>query len=452
MNNFFRWRSRGIPLGKINYLMAGVTVLLSALLLLATYRTGVSFTSLRDTTDQYIELKNSASDMQVASDYLTEQVRCFVETGEREYLDNYFQEANVTRRRDKALEALGEAVGESAAYEQLKNAMSQSVTLMNREYYAMRLTIAAYGYDLTQFPQVIQDVQLDGIDARLPQSKQSEVSRRVVFDEEYRTQKAAISQSMDQCLEILSAEMDARQMESSNALRGMLRREQTLIILLIGITLTIVLLTSLLIISPLLRAVLHIRGDQLIPVRGSYEFRFLAQTYNLMYEVNRESKEQLAYEASHDKLTGLYNRGGYDFIMENTDLADCALLLVDVDNFKHINDTYGHEMGDRALVWVTSEIRRCFRAQDYMCRLGGDEFAVIMRAVDAENADLIREKVGLINERLAKPADDLPQTSISVGVAFGSAAMSPQTLFEAADETLYRVKANGRRGCAFQGA
>ena len=452
MNNFISWRSRGVPLGKINYLMAGITVLLSALLLFTTHRTAVSYTAMRDTTEQYIEWKNSASEMQVGSDYLTEQVRCFVETGDRVYLDNYFEEAESTRRRDNALETLSEGLGETKAYKELENAMAESVSLMDREYYAMRLTVSAYGYDLADFPEAIQQVQLSGADVRLDRKGQSELARRMVFNEAYRKQKDAISESMQRCLANLTEDMDAHQRQTSNDLKDVLRRERTLIIVLIVITLTIVMLTSLLVISPLLRAVLHIRDDQLIPVRGSYEFRFLARTYNLMYEVNRESKEQLAYDASHDRLTGLYNRAGYDFVTENTDLSDCALLLIDIDNFKEINDTCGHEMGDRTLRRVADLLRGCFRSQDSKCRIGGDEFVVIMKSVSSQNANLIRSKIEFINDKLVSPDGDLPATSISVGVAFGTDSPTIQALYENADEALYRVKNQGRRGCAFHAA
>ena len=451
MKDFFKWRSHGIPLGKINSLMAAVTVIMSAVLLVTTVLTSASYEAMHDTTEQYIHWRTDAYDMQIASDYLTEQARCFVETGDREYLDKYFEEVHVTQRREKSLAQLNESLRDSSAYRELAEAMNQSVALMDREYYSMRLTVAAYGYDLSEFPEEIQAVRLEGSDSRLTPEGQSNLARNMVFNSAYREKKTAISEAMQRCLKELTSEMETQQTQSSERLHLMLTRQRALIIALIAITLAIVLMTSLLVISPLLRAVLHIRGDQLIPVRGSYEFRFLAQTYNLMFEVNRKSKEQLAFEASHDKLTGLYNRGGYDFMMDNVDLAECALLLVDVDRFKEINDTFGHEIGDRVLAWIASSIRGSFRSQDYVCRMGGDEFSVIMRPIGPQFTEMIREKINLINRKLKNAPEGLPSASISVGVAFGANCQTAKALYENADAALYQVKFHGRQGCAFHG-
>lgn len=449
MNDFFNWRQRGIPMAKINRLMAGITVVMSVLLLIITYQTGVSYRAMRDTTEQYIDWRTQAYNLQIGSDYLTEQVRCFAETGERRYLDNYFEEATVTRRREKALEALGEDMKETVAYQALEEAMSESVALMEREYYAMRLTVEANGEVLSEFPEAIQAVQLSPADARLTAPKQAELARKLVFDDVYHDLKSEISADTQRCLSELTQTMDALQANSTSALQEKLQRQRALIIALIAITLSIVLLTSLLVISPLLRAVLQIRDDQRIPVRGAYEFRFLAQTYNLMYEVNKQSQEHLAFEASHDKLTGLYNRGGYDYLIENARLKESALLLVDVDHFKDINDKYGHEIGDKALAWIASVIRGSFRAQDHVCRIGGDEFAVIMQPIGPHLTALIQEKVRNINRTLQVPPEGLPPTSVSVGVAFGLDDASAQGLYENADAALYKVKFNGRQGCAF---
>jgi diguanylate cyclase (GGDEF)-like protein len=192
---------------------------------------------------------------------------------------------------------------------------------------------------------------------------------------------------------------------------------------------------------------MYIRADEPIPIRGSKEFQFLARTYNLMYEANREQKEHLAFEATHDPLTGIYNRSGYDFLLNNTDWSTSCLLLFDVDKFKQINDTYGHEMGDRLLQRVATTLRDSFRSQDYVCRIGGDEFAVIMVHTDTSHSELVRGKVGRINKNLSHSEGDLPGTFVSCGAAYGADAAGFQTIFQNADAALYRVKNRGGGGC-----
>lgn len=440
---------RGVSMQKLNLLMAAVTLIISALLLYASYQTASGYRVMRDATERYIDKQHRAYDLQVSSDYLTEQVRCFAVTGERVYLDNYFEEANVTRRRDKALDALAEDMADTEAHRSLTAAMAQSVTLMDREYYAMRLTVDAFGYDLSEFPAEVQRVELDAPTAALGPEEKAALARSMVFDEDYHRQKEIISDNTQKCLDALVEATNRDMGGASDQLRELLRTEQWLIIIMIVVVLAIVLLTFLLVISPLLRAVIKVRADQPLPVTGSYEFRFLARTYNLMYEANRESKEQLAYEATHDQLTGLYNRSGFEFLRKNVDFNNAALLLFDLDKFKGVNDSSGHEVGDRVLQKLAEVVRGSFRSGDYICRIGGDEFAAIMVAAGRSNIPLIRGQINYINKLLAETEDGLPPVSISAGVAFGGPGLEIRDIYKQADTALYSVKDSGGRGCAF---
>ena len=441
--------TRGISMQKMNLLMAAVTVIISVLLLIAAYLTSGSYQRMRASADEYIDDQQTAFQLQNSSDFLTEQVRCFTVTGERAYVDNYFREANVTRRRDRALDTLEAELAGTEAYHSLTVAMEQSTALMEREFYAMRLAIDAFGYSLTSFPKELQSVRLSDADAALSSEEKGELARTLVFDPTYRAQKEAINNSVQNALDELVTITEEKMDESSESLRSLLIREQWLIAILIVAVLAIVLLSYLLVISPLLRAVILVRADQPMPVKGSYEFRFLARTYNLMYEANRESREHLAYEATHDQLTGLYNRNGFDFLRKNVDFSNVALLLFDLDKFKGINDTFGHEAGDRALAWMAGVVKEHFRTSDYLCRIGGDEFAAIMVGAGKDNAGLIEKKINAINRKLNVPEDDLPPASISAGVAFGAMDLDVKDIYRHADEALYSVKNSGGCGCAF---
>jgi len=442
-------RDQGISLRKLNILLGSLTFFLSVILLLFIYRSSESYKVLLNTTENYIDWQHIAYEMQLGSDYLTEQVRCFVVTGDVNYLNNYFTESNVTQRRDKALEQLGEHLSGTKAYEDLNSAMTESMDLMNREYYAMRLAIASFGYDISEFPSQLQSIRLTLEDANLSPEHQLKQAQTIVFDESYHSTKEMITQNVQMCVTELENTTASRQNDASEELHTLIMKQQILVYVLLLLVFLIVLLTSFLIIRPLTKAIVRIRSDSPLSLKGSYEFRFLAKTYNLMYKTNRESKEKLAYEASHDALTNLYNRSGYDFLMENVDWSTSALLLIDVDKFKGVNDTYGHDIGDRMIVRVASILQESFRAQDYICRIGGDEFAVIMLHVDAKSTELIRKKIQSINDALKNVNEDLPPASISVGVAFGSSAHSTGSIFKDADLALYQVKENGRHGCAF---
>ena len=173
----------------------------------------------------------------------------------------------------------------------------------------------------------------------------------------------------------------------------------------------------------------------------------MTRTYNKILLENQDARERLSHEASHDALTGLFNRGAYDLLMSSTDKEHMALLLIDVDNFKGVNDTYGHAVGDRVLKRVADILKHSFRSVDILCRIGGDEFAVVMTRANSSMADLVLNKIQRANDLLQHPKDDLPPVSLSVGVAFSDRKNPKGDIFKDADTALYQVKESGRNGC-----
>lgn len=160
-------------------------------------------------------------------------------------------------------------------------------------------------------------------------------------------------------------------------------------------------------------------------------------------------KERLSYQASHDELTGLYNRFGYDFIISEMELSTTYLLMVDVDDFKTINDNYGHEVGDKVLIKIADTLRTNFRSDDCVCRIGGDEFVVVMVQAHTGLRALVKSKIEKINRELADSSDGLPPISISVGITFGSEASDAIELLKLADFAMYALKREGKQGYRF---
>ncbi|HTV11716.1 MAG TPA: GGDEF domain-containing protein [Acidimicrobiales bacterium] len=153
----------------------------------------------------------------------------------------------------------------------------------------------------------------------------------------------------------------------------------------------------------------------------------------------------LGHDASHDSLTGLLNRRSYELLLEQaTSRArrygwPFALVLLDLDDFKVVNDRYGHAAGDAALRAVGEELRAALRSGDVAARLGGDEFALLV--VGVENAASLSPILGRLKRALERA---VPQTTVgfSVGVAcFPSDTEEPDALMGMADERLYAAKA-----------
>ena len=426
-----------------------IAVFTSVILFFAMYRTSALYKKAYFITQEALTLTQRTGDLQIASDYLTEQIRCFSITGDRAYLDNYFEEAKVTKRREHAIDALEEYDENSVALADLKEAMKESVSLMEVEYYAARMTVEAYGYDVTEFPEEIQNTELSDYDKNLSQEEMKDQAQQILFNETYRYKKEAISSNMKLSLSKLSSSLKEEQNDVSKELEQQMIVEHVLTWVLIILMFTIVFLTYKLIIRPLKESVSFIRNEKDIPLYGAYEIRFLAKTYNLMYHTHIANKEQLNFEATHDELTGLYNRRGYEFLLDNVDLETSALLLFDLDEFKSVNDTYGHDVGDKVLVRASDAIAKSFRNEDYVCRLGGDEFVVIMVHATSDMQELIKGKIQRLNDGLKDDKDGVPAISVSVGVAFGKIGLKPEELLKNADKALYDVKNSGRKNVGF---
>ena len=443
--------NRGISVRNFNYLMALFTLIISTLLLFSTYQANEGYLIMQHNTKDYIQWQNYAYDMQIASEYLTDQARNFVETGKLQYLNNYFTEIHVNQRREKSLNSIKTNLEGTKVFEAIQKAMNESNALMVFELYAMKLTAAAYKIDFSKLPKKLQEVALTRQDEELSSKLQEKLARSIVFNQLYRKKRAAISENMKICMQELAKVVENLQTSTSNDLQKILSRQQWLIIFLISITIATMLLTLILVIRPLIKAVLYIHEEQPIPIRGSYEFQFLAKTYNVMFKNTHAQKEHLAYEATHDKLTGVYNRAGYNIILEKVDLATCAFMIIDVDKFKHVNDTYGHEVGDLVLKKIACVLKDNFRSQDYVCRIGGDEFIVIAVRIKPSLVDIIKRKFERINNILSNPdpKEKLPPITLSCGVAFGADEKTEEIIFHEADEALYKVKNGGRNGCEF---
>ena len=197
-------------------------------------------------------------------------------------------------------------------------------------------------------------------------------------------------------------------------------------------------------ISPVLRAIEQVKENLPIEEYGSNEFKYLAQAYNKMYQKNKSSLEKLSFKASHDELTGAYNRAGYDFLISNLELANTYMMLFDIDDFKNFNDTYGHETGDKVLIKVVRVLRSVFRDDDCICRIGGDEFVVFLVHSGNLHRELIESKVALIHNELKNTEDGMPPISVSIGIMNGKDATDAANLFEKADKAMYESKKNGK--------
>ncbi len=179
----------------------------------------------------------------------------------------------------------------------------------------------------------------------------------------------------------------------------------------------------------------------------------LADAFNAMAEKLEKSEAELKELATRDGLTGLYNhRALHALLADEVARANrfgrpLSLLMIDVDHFKHVNDTHGHQAGDAVLQGLSRLLQRQARAIDRVCRFGGEEITVILPETDADGAGSIAERLRATIER--EPFDIGNHRSVHVTVSIGVAtypglAKSGEALVDAADTAMYAAKRTGR--------
>jgi len=158
-------------------------------------------------------------------------------------------------------------------------------------------------------------------------------------------------------------------------------------------------------------------------------------------------RAELQYLAAHDVLTGLHNRASAleqlaALMVEAHEGRTPAVLYLDLDRFKDVNDQHGHQTGDRLLIQAAHRLTAALRDDDVVARIGGDEFLVVLETASPEQLEARAQDV---HRALRRPSDPgMPDSTASIGMALWDGAESPEDLVRRADEALYRAKNSGR--------
>ena len=440
----------GIRIRTVSYVMIFLSIMLYFVLLFVSHKVSKEYEVIVYATEEYIKCDEEAQELWEGSNYLTEQIQFYVMTGKSAYANAYFEEAYVTKRREFALTTLKQHKVHPHTRYFLEEALASSNKLMEREIYAIKLTALAQGTDLREFPAIVQNVVLNDEDKALTPDEMQEKARELIFSRDYHEAKLLIKNNINSFVDEVISNTYSDQQKSLSVLNSFFTLSKVSFSILFLLNLIPFAMVILLIIRPLQRYINSMRDEKKLEIMGSYEFKYLAQIYNDIHEMKASHEALLRQRAEHDALTGLINRGAFERIKQlfTANPIALALLIIDVDEFKFINDHYGHEVGDQILRKIARIIKESFRVKDYPARIGGDEFAVILVDVTVKDKDVIKRKVDNMNVMLQNRADGLPPVSLSVGGAFSQFGFIEE-LYVYADRALYVVKENGRCGCRF---
>ena len=189
---------------------------------------------------------------------------------------------------------------------------------------------------------------------------------------------------------------------------------------------------------------------QTVPIKGGGALRTFTDVTQ-----RKEAESRIRHVAEHDGLTGLLNRTAFLHSLQAA-VADArrpgrgfAVLYVDLDGFKPVNDRFGHAVGDQLLIWVAQQLTQAARGDDVVARLGGDEFALLQRSVsDPDSAYRLAERLVQAIGQPTEIESHFIQIGASVGIVMAPAdAVDAEELLRKADSAMYLAKASGR-GCA----
>ncbi|WP_027215432.1 diguanylate cyclase [Butyrivibrio fibrisolvens] len=192
-----------------------------------------------------------------------------------------------------------------------------------------------------------------------------------------------------------------------------------------------------------------IQNEELLPL--------MERMINLLEKTTddlRENVLQLYHSANHDELTGIYNRASFNYYYneifeKNNGPISAGLFLIDIDHFKHINDTYGHEAGDLVLKKLVAYVNSVLPERAVFCRWGGEEFVCIIDNIDKEEAISIAEHIRHTIE--TSDFSPIPKITISLGVTvISDTETSHKDIFKKVDDALYEAKESGRNKVKFR--
>lgn len=407
-------------------LLSSFLIVLTAVVFISiifiSYAVNRNYGRLKSSLNRYIVSSQSFEMIKSSSNELTELVRLFVINHDERFALSYVDIIENNRSQKSTLESLRSIYLENDNdLSRLEISIKQADNLIELELYDMRLCYEAIGRNPEEIPELIRNIRLSEEDLKLSKKEMQELAVKKIFGNGYLIYKLRVDESCFITVKAIADEIKNELDANSETLTRSLDMLRMFILVLLVIN--------------------------ALSMIGLREFKAISSSYRKIYELDRRKAHILLKNAEYDALTGILNRRAYEEICQSSreQRMSIALLLIDMDNFKSINDKYGHIGGDTALKTLAEILKDTFRNGDYVARIGGDEFAAILTDFKPEGFKIIIEKISYVNERLSQ-LKDIRNVSVSVGIALSSEGYTEE-LYKQADKALYAVKSSGKKGC-----
>lgn len=448
---------KGVNLQATFVILACLTFFLTGMTIYFFSDVAKCYKVLQESTQKYYQAEFYISEFLDATDYLSEQSKFYIVNQDKENLDNYLYELTKKVRRQISVAKLNEITNgdeisseESPAYEYLMEALFLTDELVDLEIHAMKLVAIANNINLEELVEDLQLYELPQNELILSKSQKISKARDLIYGEQYQQIRSTAMENQQMAKKLINEFTKDKQNQSFKKLSVAITVLEVFISILVATVFLLILMNQFLLLKPLEKFIDCLKRDYPLPKVKSQEMGYLARTYNRINEIRKENTMFLKEKAERDALTKLFNR--QVFQQNATGLAntktELLLLLLDIDSFKSINDTYGHDTGDKVIIKVANLIRDYLGGDNDTYRIGGDEFVIFIRNKDASYYDIIKKNVEKINSILFEASNGIPESSISVGVAYSSNGYSKE-LYNNADQALYFTKEHGKCGISF---
>jgi diguanylate cyclase (GGDEF)-like protein len=431
-------QKKGVRLNRLNVCLIVIGFVLMLFMVFSMFDTNKSFNQIVSVTEAYLSSQQTAGMLSNIANNMSDQCADFIKTGAPDCTHVYAGQLNAINAQISLNESAKAEDEDEDPF--MVKALAAFRAMNETEIRAMRLMADTLPMGMAAFPLILQQTQLSPEDQALTAEEKKALAEKLITSDEYRLHKETLTEAVDDSHRVASEQGKNRSMQTAAHVKKIMRRQKLLLLLFIVVAVVALLLNRFLIISPIQRSVDNLDQRKPLPVEGSYEVRHLANVYNEVLKDNAEKTEALSYAATHDALTGLYNRGEFDRVYSRAENEKVGVMIADVDRFKQFNDEFGHEVGDRVLKAVAAKLTEHFRAEDFVARIGGDEFCIIMPGTSQVDAPVMIEKIEQINRELQETGDDLPPITISAGFAFWDRPNPGVSLFHDADTTLLDLK------------
>lgn len=380
------------------------------------------------------------------SDNLTFYVNRYADNPDQDTIEAYYQIID-DKLREQEIE---QAESLNVDCTKLRQALDLSDQLAQLETHVFALAASAAG-TIDTAPEQMRNYALSPEEQQASPEEQMILAQKLVHGQKYAALKQSIYQEISDFEQSILDQTQEALMAEAAPISRYLRYQQWLELLenLLVAALAFTLYRKVTVVLD--HYIQSISSNRPIETaRGTRELKYLARVFNACLEMLNREHEELRHQAEKDALTQAANRRTLEEFMTRKlqqENVRGAFIFLDVDNFKSINDTYGHDAGDTVLKQLVNELNHRFRGDDFISRFGGDEFVVWLNGVDERNAELIKRRIADLNGQIVHlPQGDLP-LSISAGVTYCRTGDDYKDVLRRADTALYEKKRSGKHGC-----